>query len=321
MTTKFQALILAVLIIISVAATNIGGNEPETAPTEEKAASSRVSQGLTFQRASLFAASTPNLSQYEVKKAPERNWEVLDPKIGAEAVLIQSLDGNFPFFHLNTYKFWPLASLTKLLSAVVVIENIGENKKVVVDEAAVATDGEAGGLKSGEVYTARDLLKIMLFTSSNDAAAAFENYLGKDEFIRLMNEKLRELGMTQTKIYGASGLEDENMGTASDILRLAKYILEKEPQIFNWTRQQSQLVQPLNDASSRTILNINGMVDEPGFLGGKTGTSDKALENEVAIFSVRGEKLIVIILGSADRDKEIKNLLDWVSRAHTFPAQ
>jgi len=275
---------------------------------------------ISFERASLFAASAPNLSQYEVKKAPERNWEVLDPTLGAAAVLIQSLDGDFPFFHLNTYKSWPLASLTKLLAAVVVIENIGENKKVVVDETAVATEGEAGNLKSGEVYTARDLLKVMLLTSSNDAAAAFENYLGRDEFVKLMNEKLRELGLTQTKVYGASGLEDENVGTASDILRLVKYILENEPQIFNWTRQKSQLIQPLNDATSRTILNINGMVDETGFLGGKTGTSDKARQNEVAIFSSGGERLILIILGSSDRDKEIKNLLDWIGRAYTFPS-
>lgn len=317
MTIKLQALILAALIVVSVAATNVGDGAPDVAKMEGKTPLPRVSEGFTFERVPLFAASA-NLSRYDVKHAPERDWNVLDPKISSEAVLVQSLDGDFPFFHLNTYKSWPLASLTKLLTAVIVIESIGENKKVVVDEAAVSTEGEAGELKSGEVYSARDLLKIMLLTSSNDAAAAFENYLGRDEFVRLMNEKLRELNMTQTRIYDASGLNDENVGTASDLLRLSKYILENEPQIFNWTRQKSQLVQPLNDVSSRTILNIQSMVEATGFLGGKTGTSEKALENEVAIFSSGGEKTIIILLGSQNRDREIENLLRWVKEAYVF---
>jgi len=320
MTPKLQALVLSLLIVASIALTNIDGGTPpasEPAPPPEETAKA-APPVLSFERASLLAASAPNLTQSEVKQAPVRRWEILDPKVTSEAVLVHSLDDDFPLFYLNTYKIWPMASLTKLLTAIIVIENIGENKKIEINEAAVATEGEAGNLKSGEVYTARDLLKIMLLTSSNDAAAAFENYLGKGEFVRLMNEKLKELGMTQTRVYDASGLEDENVSAASDLLRLSKYILEKEPQIFNWTRQQSQLIQPLNDVTSRTILNINGLVEEAGFLGGKTGTSDKAKQNEIAIFSQNGKRFIIIVLGSADRDKEIRNLLNWVGRAYTF---
>lgn len=310
---------LAAVVIVSAAITNI-----DSAPAEEKiekraGAEISATPNLSFERDSFFTARVAPQIVAEVRKAPERNWSVLDPKVSAEAVIVQALDENWPLFYLNTYKSWPLASLTKLVTAVVVIESIGENKKIAIDEAAVATEGEAGNLKSGEVYTSRDLLKIMLLTSSNDAAAAFENHLGKEKFVQLMNEKLRELNMNQTVVYDASGLDDRNVSTASDILRLTKYILENEPQIFNWTRVVSQLVQPLNDVSSRTIININSLVNDPGFLGGKTGTSEKARQNAVAIFSSDRLKTVVVILGSRDRDREIAQLLEWAKVAYVFP--
>ncbi len=197
-------------------------------------------------------------------------------------------------------------------------ENIGENKKIVIDENAVATEGEAGGLRSGEVFSARDLLKIMLLTSSNDAAAAFENYVGKDEFTRLVNQKARELGMTQTVIFDGSGLTDENTTSASDMLRLGKYIIENQPEIFNWTRVKSQLVQPLNDMTSRTIFNINSLVDKSYFLGGKTGTSEKARQNLLAVISFRDMRLVTVILGSYDREKDLDMLLQWIDEAYMF---
>ncbi|MCP6719793.1 MAG: serine hydrolase [Patescibacteria group bacterium] len=316
MNIQWQTLLLVILILVSVTITRIGDesvrpSEALVSSEENSAVNSLTpSPELDFQRTSILRTS------FEVEKAPARDWEVLDPRVGAESVLIQSLDDNYPFFHLNTYKTWPMASLTKLLTALVVLEDVGANKKILITEEVVATEGKAGELRSGEVYTARDLLRIMLLTSSNDAAAAFENYLGKDEFVRLLNQKARKLGMTQTILHDASGLSDINFSTASDLLRLAKYILENEPDIFNWSRLPSQLVQPINDVTSRTILNINALVNEQNFLGGKTGTSDVAGENLLAILSLGNKRLIAILLGSPDRNKEIKSLFNWIEEAY-----
>ncbi len=320
MKTQIQALILAVLIIVSVTVTKMG-ESPSAATSSESAAveggKTEISSNFSYEQASLLNVRD-NTKDFEVKRAPTRNWNVLDPKVSAEAVLVQSLDDSFPFFNYNTYQSWPTASLTKLLTTVVVLENIGENKKIVIDENAVATEGEAGGLRSGEVFSARDLLKIMLLTSSNDAAAAFENYVGKDEFTRLVNQKARELGMTQTVIFDGSGLTDENTTSASDMLRLGKYIIENQPEIFNWTRVKSQLVQPLNDMTSRTIFNINSLVDKSYFLGGKTGTSEKARQNLLAVISFRDMRLVTVILGSYDREKDLDMLLQWIDEAYMF---
>ena len=316
MSTRSQALLLIVLVLISLTITRIGDKSSRSsgasASLEENVDVDipTLSPELAFQRAPILKTS------FEVEKAPVRDWDVLDPQVGAESILIQSLDDNYPFFYFNTYKTWPIASLTKLLTALVVLEDVGVNKKIPITQEVVATEGEAGGLRSGEIYTARRLLQIMLLTSSNDAAAAFENYLGKDEFVRLLNKKARKLGMAQTILHDASGLSDVNFSTASDLLRLAKYILENEPDIFNWSRLPSQLIQPTNDITSRTIYNINALVNEQNFLGGKTGTSELAGENLLAIMSLDNKRLIVVLLGSPNRDKEVESLFNWIREAY-----
>ncbi|TSA45488.1 D-alanyl-D-alanine carboxypeptidase [bacterium] len=268
------------------------------------------------QRADINTA-VPGLEN-EIAKIPERNWSVLDPQVSAQSVVVQSLDDNFPFFRYNSYKMWPLASLTKLLTAVITIENIGLEKKVTVTPEVMAIQGEAGDLKAGEIYTARDLLKIMLMMSSNRAAAALENYLGHDQFIKMAMDKARAIGMTQTTIYDGSGLNDSNEGTASDISLLLKYILEKDPEILSYTRIPSLLVQPVNSERSHTVTNIDPLVNRADFLGGKTGTSEAAGQNLAAILSFEGKRVEVIILGSPDRFKETDNMLAWVKKAFSF---
>jgi D-alanyl-D-alanine carboxypeptidase len=316
MSTRWQALIFTLVVLISASLTRVDlqkTNSIKEFSQPKAVVQTETNPSLFYEKASFLGSSAPI-----IPRGPSRNWSILDPNVKAEAVLIQSLDNQFPFFHHNIEKTWPMASLTKLLTAVVVLEDIGENKKIPVDQAAVATEGEAGKLKSGEVYAARDLLKIMLLTSSNDAAAAFENYLGRDEFVKRLNGKAAKIGMTHTILHDASGLSDLNYSTASDLLRLVRYIIAKEPDIFNWTRLQSFLVQPINDTSARTIQNINVLANRSDFLGGKTGTSSRAGENLAGLFSLGSERLVVIILGSPNRVAELEFLFDWLKKAYTF---
>lgn len=311
---RWHALILTLIILVSASLTRVSSNNKTSDSLNDKNNSSvsiKPPSDLDYDRANIIESLTP-------RKGPVRNWEVLDPAVSAKAVLIQSLDDQFPFFYYNTYKNWPIASITKMITALVVLEDIGANKKISVDNTAVLTEGEAGNLKEGEIYSAQDLLKIMILTSSNDAATAFENYLGKNEFIRLLNEKAKKIGMSETTLYDASGLSPLNESSASDLLHLASYILEKNPEIFNWTRLSSFLVQPMNETDGRLVLNINGLHSRRDYLGGKTGTSNEARENLLAIFSLNNRRVVVVILGSVNRLAEVDNLLNWVSKAYVF---
>ncbi len=261
------------------------------------------------------ATSTP--SEAPFPQDPIRDWSVLDPAVPSQALLIESLNDGFPFFRYKIHEAWPMASLTKLLTAVVVTEQIGLNTKIPITQRAVETEGIAGDLKSGEVYTARDLLKIMLMVSSNDAAAAFEEFGGgKEAFVNMMRKKAREIGLQETIVNDASGLDDNNTTTADDMLKLLKYVIEKDPDIISWTRLQTFPVQAINDVNSRIITNIDSLVVDPDFLGGKTGTSPKAGENLAAVFSFGTRRVGVIILGSKDRIREVHDMLRWVKQAY-----
>ncbi|KKU91302.1 MAG: Serine-type D-Ala-D-Ala carboxypeptidase [Candidatus Jorgensenbacteria bacterium GW2011_GWA1_48_11] len=315
MSIRSQALILVFLILVSLTLTRISIGPSSLAGNQvSRAAKTTVTPAandLSYERASL-------LQNAQVPPGPVRNWDVLDPKVTAKAVLIQSLDDYYPFFNYNTYVSWPAASLTKLLTAVVVLEDIGQNKKISVSAAAAAADGSSAGLRSGEVYTAQDLLKIMLLASANDAAAAFEEYLGAENFLSLTNEKMRDLGMNQTVILDSSGLNDANVSSASDLMRLTRYIVENHPEIFTWTRLTSFLAQPINDVRTQSLQNIDRLVEEPDFLGGKTGTSEAAGQNLLAIFNHNNLRIAIIILGSTDRYADMSHLLNWLDKAYTY---
>jgi len=311
MKIQWQTFLLAFFILASVSLSATFFSRSSRGNNREAAL--HISAPGKIQQAALVE-SAPSFGH-----SPVRKWDVLDPSVKTRAVLIQSLDDHFPFFHYNTYEPWPLASLSKLITAVVVIEAIGEDAKVAVSETAVATEGEAGGFRPGEVYRARDLLKIMLLASSNDAATAFEEHLGgRAEFVKRLNRKAGELMMLKTILHDSSGLSDLNQATANDLARLTRYILETHPEIFAWSRLESFLVQPENASTTKTIFNINPFAKRQSFLGGKTGTSEEARENLIAIFSFGKYRILMVLLGSSNRITEADKLLTWVGDAYQF---
>lgn len=321
MSTQWQTALLIVVLLISLGFTRIAvgpvfseGNGVMQVPGGAGKTVASPQNNLLFQNKSASLINAESVAP----SGPMRKWDVLDPRITAESAMLVTVPDNISLFNKSVTLEWPLASLTKLVTSLVVLDTIGENKKIPISETAVATEGEAGDLRSGEVYTARDLLKIMLLVSSNDAAAAFEEYGGgKEKFAALLMDKLHELGMSETTVYDASGLSDDNKGTAADLLRLANYILANHPEIFGWTRTDSLLVQPINDTRSFTLRNIDGLVTNANFLGGKTGTSPAAQENLLAIFSWRTYRIAMIILGSTDRMADASALLQWLDKAYS----
>lgn len=310
MSIRTQSLILALLIVGAVGITY--AYERSSNLPEQKADIITIVSSET-------GASVANAIAEDRRIFPKRKWEVLDPSVDAEAVMIQSLDSQFPFFNYQTYKQWPIASISKLLTAIVVAEDLGYSKRIPITATAIATEGLAGDFTSGEVYKADDLVKIMLLTSSNDAATAFEESVGgREQFVALLKKKLEQIGMTQTTMADACGLSGQNQSTANDLIKLSKYLMARHPEIIEWTRLQNYLVQPVNDARSRTVYNIDAFVTETRFMGGKTGTSPEARENLLAFFSFGGERLAFIILGSQNRKDETEKLLNWVRTAYVF---
>ncbi len=210
-------------------------------------------------------------------------------------------------------KKWPIASLTKLMSALVAREVIPANEKIKIDPEILAIEdiGFAGGFLAGEIYTRYDLEEALLIVSSNVAAEALAKHYGREKFIDTMNNFAYKIGMMNTYFEDPTGLSYKDQSTAEDLNRLVSYILKNAPEIFKLTRTKTGVLYDYKSGKKRNINNINNFTSRADFIGGKTGTTPEAVGNLISLFSRDNGKSgrIVILLGTEDRYNETNNLL------------
>lgn len=265
----------------------------------------------------------PSLAQINnllapTKAAPKQfplrsDWTLLEPSLTVKSGVAKDLDSDVDMYRFNTGERWALASLTKLMTAVIALEDVGADKTVKISEAAMATDGIAGNLKLGEQYDVSELVTAMLTVSSNRAAAAIADFYGEQKFVDAMQMKASTLGMIQTTFTEPTGLSFFNQGTVSDLEKLVSYIYKNHPEIFEITRQKTA------DIHGTRLLNINSFAQSRSdFWGGKTGFTDAAGGNLITIFNHDGRKLLFIVLGTDDRFGQTDILYNWVKSAFSF---
>ena len=237
------------------------------------------------------------------------------PIIHSHIASVKYLDNNLDFFELNISNRWPIASLTKLMTAVIVAENGNLDNKIIInkDGFKFETNGSAGGLSSGESFTVEDLIKVMLITSSNDAAVALAEAINP-EFVGLMNQKATKLKMTETNFYDPTGLSYRNQSTVNDLAKLINYIYYIHPKIFEITRQKEVEILELNSRTTRKLTNINKLAGGTYFIGGKTGYIDAADENLISLFAKHGRLILITVLGSKSRFADTETLLELVAK-------
>src|SRR3989344_3983592 len=162
------------------------------------------------------------LSAAEPDYLPIRDFNIADPEILARAgALYDTHSGKF-LYHKDIDKQLPIASLTKLMTAVAIVENLDLNSIITVPVEDLNVDGYGADLVKNEKIKAVDLLKMMLIKSSNDAALVFQteaNALGIN-LVDIMNDKATELGMSSTRFTNTAGLDDNAFSTVADLVKL-----------------------------------------------------------------------------------------------------
>jgi D-alanyl-D-alanine carboxypeptidase len=230
------------------------------------------------------------------------------PKITAKSFFVQDLYSNQTVLGFNILKRWPVASLTKLMTSVVVLENLDAYKKVNISQKAVDQIGAIGNFKEGEIFQVQDLIKAMLLISSNDAAFALLEAIGETNFKELVSKKVQELQMYNTNLVDSSGLSFLNQSTARDLAKLVNYIFVVHPNIWEISRLAEANIKDFRSGKSRKIVTINNLVRDVGFFGGKTGYIHDSGRNLIALFDINGRKLVFILLGSEDVFQEARLL-------------
>ena len=236
----------------------------------------------------------------------------------AKAAYVYDARTNTVFFAKNENTRMPLASLTKVMSALVASESSYESDMVLVTEEALRRMGDSG-LKSGERWSLRDLLDFSLVSSSNDGIAAVALALGTSrDFVQRMNAKAGELDLKNTYFWNETGLDESDVkggayGTAKDMAHLLSYTLAYHPELLAATREVSVDVLSLDDLIHKAE-NTNDVAGEiPGLLASKTGFTDTAGGNLVFAFDPElGRPIIVTILGSSQegRFEDAKKLVE-----------
>lgn len=249
---------------------------------------------------------------------PSRKPNTLDPIMASKIAFARDLETGKDLLNFETNKYWPIASITKLLTAVVALEKIGPDKIASISQTAIDTEGIAGNFNLNEKYYIKDLVKIMLTVSSNDATVAIAEFYGQENFINEMNAKASAIGMTQTKFYDCTGLSIQNQSTINELAKLASYIIKERPEIFQYTRVKELAVVELGNNLTHFFTNINLFAGQPDFIGGKTGYIESSEQNLLSVFGYKNHKILIIILGSADRYADTQQVLDWVKNSYEF---
>ncbi|MDR1014243.1 MAG: D-alanyl-D-alanine carboxypeptidase [Coriobacteriales bacterium] len=209
----------------------------------------------------------------------------------------------------------PMASTTKVMTAVVALENAGPDTPMLVTWGAANTDGSGAGLTEGDTASLRDLVVCMMVPSGNDAAVAIaENVAGTEfAFVDMMNERAAALGMTGTHFSNASGLYDENnYTTAADYLLLTRVAMGNElfREVVGATEVSATVSGQLETYTSTNLL----LEQMEGANGVKTGFTDEAGYCLVASAQQGGLELYAVVLHSSSEEQratDAQALLEW----------
>lgn len=229
----------------------------------------------------------------------------------ASAYLVKT--GNTTVWSHQAYKRLPPASLTKIMTALVVLERARFDDVVIVSAAAAAETGSRIKLKAGERFLVKDLLAAMLVNSANDAAHALADHIAGSEakFVQLMNQRAATLGLINSHFVNAAGHDNpKHYSTAGDLARLTEYVLTFATfqELVGLPEMEISTVDGLRSFNLHNTNRLLGSYE--GMIGGKTGFTSKAGPCLVAVVEHDGERVLLVMLNSPTRWKSAAHILD-----------
>jgi len=276
-----------------------------------------------------FAANkqlSANIAQITTNPLATDWKQVSPPEIRAVSAVLTEITANGQYnviWEKKAQQISPIASLTKLMTAVIAAEFYQQNQNITVTKRATEQLDAAGFLKIGERLNLENLLEVMLIESSNDAAFALTEPMGgPNGFVDLMNLKARDLGLNHSYFFNPSGLDPEdtnspeeqiNYSTANDLVILVQYITFEHPKIVKILSKKELALYLDNGQFHHNLQNTNELLGQiPNIIWGKTGTTDKA--GGCLLLTIKGKSpgtyLVAVVLNSPDKFDDMKKIID-----------
>lgn len=251
-----------------------------------------------------------------------------EPNVNAHSFLVQLIGGTTPLLERRASKEMHPASLTKILTSLLAIENLDPQAPLVFSTFAKAAGEKESPVPAGETFVRNDVIRFAVIESANDAAVVLAETMGRKRgafsfddamalFREIANRKIKQLGMTQTHFENPTGLDNDNHYTTSqDLFRLVSYVWENHPEIWEFSRSSEADLQSLTDKVYH-IVATNQLIGEfPALRGGKTGLTDQAKGTLILLYPVKPDRTaVIIILGSDDRFGDGRLLINWLEQA------
>lgn len=242
--------------------------------------------------------------------------KISDISLTAKSAYVWDIKSQRVLFAKNADSQMPLASITKLMTALLAYELIEQNERATISMSAIRQEGSSG-LSAGEKFSVNQLSELALVSSSNDAAYALAASVGEllgdndpaAQFISGMNIRAKELGLETLEFKSTTGLDISELeagavGSARDVSFLMEYIITNYPEILEPTQQPSTRVYNTSGAYHEAANTNEAVQNIPNMLGSKTGYTDLAGGNLTIAFDAGLDRpIIVTVLGSTRHDR------------------
>lgn len=265
---------------------------------------STITQGLKSQRFS--AKDEEDLINAATLSLPEGKIS----NINAKAYIVKNLTEGKVVIENNANTLLPIASITKLVTAVIARKYIPNTTRITITKSAVSTYGNTADFIPGETFIAGDLIYPLLIVSSNDAAEAYAQSYGRVKFIREMNDFVQSIGAYRTSFYDPSGLDPKNVSTVNDLSLILDWIRKNDPTIIEITDLKIKTIR------SHTWVNPTHFLSWSYYVGGKNGYLPEANRTNASLFKwgPKGDIYALVVLGSNSRDADVLALLNKMQK-------
>ena len=275
-----------------------------------------------------------DLEPYYASLKPFRNWKTEPLDINSLSAISAEIDnlGNKKFLYAeNTDKKLAIASLTKLMTAYIALENYDLTEEVIISFKADLIEGNSANLRAGERFYIKGLVYSLLMESSNEPAQALAEIMGTAQFVYLMNQKAQEWELENTYFLDHIGLDPDNASatpnysTSQDLADLSWQVFQN-PIIKEILQTKEFKLYTANGQFHHLVENNNELLNDPKIswknhiLGAKTGWTPVAGQCLLLILENKKNNSIIInvILDSPDRFKEMKKLTNWIYKAYKW---
>ncbi len=231
-------------------------------------------------------------------------------KVSAPSYVVMDMNRKVIVLEKNADKILPLASVTKLVTAVIAKKLLDQEKNITITKKVLASYGNEAKFREEEKFKIKELLFPLLMVSSNDASEALAQEYGRQNFIKEMNNWANSIGAYRTYFADPSGLSKQNVSTARDLSIITQWIFENNHDIFEITLLKAKTIR------THTWINPTHFLNLASYAGGKNGYTPEADRTSVSLFKLGNQKRTysIILLGSSARDNDILDLLDEAVR-------